>query len=229
MSKSCQRQASKSRSNPSSNDRRCTYAHQCLVGCEAHHSSLLKKPLPPMLKVTVAVRQVICSSSTVYTSAMTVYLPWWNLLGQVDLLGDLHVASFDGAFEVDVADLLAEVRLGRNKSDEAVLDCNFDVGPLLDGLLDSPARLDDQLLASGRRVGHEIHPLDCDDVAVMLDVAVLQGTLSGDLEVLVGDDIGGVAVEDAQRRRRCQAGGQAGDRKPHRVDVETVWRIAAAS
>ncbi|POR39467.1 Uncharacterized protein TPAR_00335 [Tolypocladium paradoxum] len=98
----------------------------------------------------------------------------------VDLLGDLHVASFDGAFEVDVADLLAEVRLGRNKSDEAVLD-------------------------------------------------LLQGTLSGDLEVLVGDDIGGVAVEDAQRRRRCQAGGQAGDRKPHRVDVETVWRIAAAS
>ncbi|PNY28690.1 Uncharacterized protein TCAP_01384 [Tolypocladium capitatum] len=160
------------------------------VDCETHHSSLLKKPLPPMLKMTVAVRHVMCLSSAVYTSAWTVYLPWWrNLLGQVDRLGNLHGASFDGAFEVDVADLLAEVRRGSKKPDETVLDFQQD-----------------------------IHPLDADDVVSMLAVTELQGTLPRDLEVLVGDDI----AEDAQRRRRCQAGGQAGDGEPHRVDLETI-------
>ncbi|PNY28691.1 Uncharacterized protein TCAP_01384, partial [Tolypocladium capitatum] len=188
------------------------------VDCETHHSSLLKKPLPPMLKMTVAVRHVMCLSSAVYTSAWTVYLPWRNLLGQVDRLGNLHGASFDGAFEVDVADLLAEVRRGSKKPDETVLDFQQDVGALLDGLLDSPAGLDEQLLASGRWVGREIHPLDADDVVSMLAVTELQGTLPRDLEVLVGDDI----AEDAQRRRRCQAGGQAGDGEPHRVDLETI-------
>ncbi|KND87845.1 hypothetical protein TOPH_07470 [Tolypocladium ophioglossoides CBS 100239] len=175
-----------------------------------------------MLKVTVAVRQVMCSSSAVYTSAWTVYLPWRNLIGQVDLLGNLHVASLDGAFEVDVADLLTEVRLGVNKSDEAVLDAQLNVSTLLDGLLDSPVGLDDQLLASGRWVGHEIHPLDFDDVVAMLAVTELQGTLSRDPEAQVCGGIGGIAVEDTQRRRRCQAGGQASDGKPHCVGIEVI-------
>lgn len=39
------------------------------------HSSLLKKPEPPKLKETVAVRQVMGLSSAVKTSASTLYLP----------------------------------------------------------------------------------------------------------------------------------------------------------
>ncbi|KND87846.1 hypothetical protein TOPH_07470 [Tolypocladium ophioglossoides CBS 100239] len=116
-----------------------------------------------------------------------------NLIGQVDLLGNLHVASLDGAFEVDVADLLTEVRLGVNKSDEAVLDAQLN-----------------------------IHPLDFDDVVAMLAVTELQGTLSRDPEAQVCGGIGGIAVEDTQRRRRCQAGGQASDGKPHCVGIEVI-------
>lgn len=71
-----------------------------------------------------------------------------NLGGQLDSLGDLHLASLKRALEVNVTDLVAEVGLGRDKADQAVLDGQQDVCTLINRLLDHTLGLDDQLLAT---------------------------------------------------------------------------------
>lgn len=57
-----------------------------------------------------------------------------NLLGKLNGLGDGDVTLLNGALDVDVVNLLAEVGLGANKTDQAVLDLESDVGALLDSL-----------------------------------------------------------------------------------------------
>ena len=71
-----------------------------------------------------------------------------NLGGQVDALCDLHLTGLERALEIDVANLLAQVGLGGDEPDEAVLDRQLDVCALLDRLLDHPLRLDDELFAT---------------------------------------------------------------------------------
>lgn len=71
-----------------------------------------------------------------------------NLLGEVNGLGDLNDTSLDGALEVDVADLLAEVGLGADQANEAILDGKEDVGVLFDSGLDLALGLDDELMAT---------------------------------------------------------------------------------
>lgn len=71
---------------------------------------------------------------------------------QVNILRNLHLASLQRALEVDVANLLAQIRLSANKSDKAVLDSQQDVGALLDPLLDLALCVDDQLLATINRL-----------------------------------------------------------------------------
>lgn len=71
-----------------------------------------------------------------------------NLVGKLDRLGDAQDALLDRALEVDVLNLLAEVRLRADKANQAVLDLQEDVGALLDGLLDGTGSLDDELLTT---------------------------------------------------------------------------------
>lgn len=71
-----------------------------------------------------------------------------DLSGQLDRLGELELTGLEGALEVDVANLLAQVGLCGDEADEAVLDDEQDVGALLDGLLDDALGLDDELLAT---------------------------------------------------------------------------------
>jgi len=59
-----------------------------------------------------------------------------DLLGQVDRLDDGQLALLDGALEVDVLDLVAQVRLRADQADVAVPDLEVDVGAVEDGLLD---------------------------------------------------------------------------------------------
>lgn len=58
----------------------------------------------------------------------------WDLLWQVDTLGEGQSTSLDGALLVDVFNLLAEVCLGADKTNQAVLDLQRNVCTLLNGL-----------------------------------------------------------------------------------------------
>ena len=68
-----------------------------------------------------------------------------HLLGDLDGLRDGEDAFLDGALEVDVADLLAEVRLGVDEADQAVLNNKVDIGALLDRLEDGARRADNEI------------------------------------------------------------------------------------
>lgn len=59
----------------------------------------------------------------------------WDFLGQVDLLDDGNPALFDGALEIDVLDLLAEIRLGIDQTDVSIFDLEIHICALLDLVL----------------------------------------------------------------------------------------------
>ena len=162
-----------------------------------------------------------------------------DLLWQVNGLGDLNDTSLDGALEVDVADLLAEVGLGADQANEAVLDSEEDVGILLDSGLDLTLGLDDELMTtvdsvlagsssangsgSSIRLGGvrgEVDPLNLDEVLGVVSWAELERRIAGDVEIIVGSKIGGIPVEDVQGGCRGQAGSEARSdgREPHRGD-----------
>lgn len=75
-----------------------------------------------------------------------------NLLGQFDGLGDGQRARVDRAFHVDVLHLLAQICLGADKTDQAVLDLQRDVSALFDGLAQGAGCLNDKVLAT--RLSH---------------------------------------------------------------------------
>lgn len=82
-----------------------------------------------------------------------------DLSGKIDALCNLHVAGLERALEINVTNLLAQVGLGGDEPDQAVLNRQQDVCTLLDLLLDLSLRLNDQLLATidmlvGRSVSH---------------------------------------------------------------------------
>ena len=68
-----------------------------------------------------------------------------HLLGNLDGLRDGEDALLDRALEVDVADLLAEIGLGVDEADQAVLNNEVDVGALLDRLEDGARRADNEI------------------------------------------------------------------------------------
>lgn len=81
-----------------------------------------------------------------------------DLRRKIDALGNLQISSLEGALEVNLADLLAEIGLCANETDEAVLHGQQNICTLLDGLLDSSLGVDNKLgtamtgSASGRAV-----------------------------------------------------------------------------
>lgn len=73
-----------------------------------------------------------------------------DFLGQIDRLHNRDFALLNGALEIDVLDLLAQVGRGRNQTDQAVLDLKVDVGTLGDGGGDGANSLDYELSAAER-------------------------------------------------------------------------------
>jgi len=133
-----------------------------------------------------------------------------NLGRKLDRLSNAQGTLLDGALEVNVLDLFAQVRLGADKTNEAVLDLQQDVGALLDGLLDSSGSLNNKLLASLRGVRGEVDALNLDDIVVVGLGAKLQGRVAGDLEVVLDDD-GLVSLNQDAGTDRREAGGEEGD------------------
>lgn len=95
------------------------------------------------------------SSSSVYASARTLYVPLWHISiayqdstesiayrrnhrGHVDALRDDHFARLKRAVEVDVLRLLAKVRRRGEELDQTILYDKLDVGAVGDLLLDVP-------------------------------------------------------------------------------------------
>lgn len=92
---------------------------------------------------------MICLSSSVKTSAVTVYFPWyilavyfpnesiestygWNLRRQVNLLGNLRLPRLDRTLQIHLLDLLAQICCRAEELDEPVLDLEHDVGAFAD-------------------------------------------------------------------------------------------------
>jgi hypothetical protein len=71
-----------------------------------------------------------------------------NLSRKVNALGDLDHTSLNRALEINIADLLAEVGLGADKTDQTVLDSQKNIGALLNLLLDRSLGLDQEFLAT---------------------------------------------------------------------------------
>lgn len=125
-----------------------------------------------------------------------------DLVRKVHGLGDLEVASFDGAFKIDVSNLLAEIGLGADESDEAVFDRQKNIGALINLLLDASLGLDNELLSSLWGVGRKVDLVNLDEVSRVISRAELERRVSGNLEVVVHDNAGSLAIENAQGRGR---------------------------
>jgi hypothetical protein len=116
-------------------------------------------------KAILAVRQVILSPSSVYTSARTVYVPCSHisaashiqrdggmyrrdLPGDVDVLGERHLSLVERALEVRFANRVAAVGFLVNEGDEPVLDLQVHLEALLDLVLEGARGLDRELLST---------------------------------------------------------------------------------
>jgi hypothetical protein len=148
--------------------------YRCILPCHnsPHYSSKLMN-LEPIENTTVALRQVTGSSSLVYTSATTVYLPCGPKLApelfvqrpglrlgsgetyrrylswEAENLLNVDISLLDRTLELNVCDLFAEVRPGADQLDEAVLDGEEDVSALLDVLRSFALGLDDEVMSAG--------------------------------------------------------------------------------
>ena len=74
--------------------------------------------------------------------------PRRNLLRQLDLLGDSSLTLFYGAVEVDVLDLIAEIRLLLDERDEAVSNLELHCSALVDILFKISLRSENQSLTA---------------------------------------------------------------------------------
>lgn len=74
-----------------------------------------------------------------------------DLARKINGLGDLQISSLEGALEVNLANLLAEVGLCANETDETVLDGQENIGALLNSLLDCSLGVDNELVATMTR------------------------------------------------------------------------------
>ena len=107
----------------------------------------------------MAVRQVILSPSAVKTSARTVYVPCnivsiisavcrfenthrRDLPGQIDILGQAHLALLERAVEISLLDRVAAVCVLVDERDEAVLDLEMHLEALADLLFKVTCCLD---------------------------------------------------------------------------------------
>jgi hypothetical protein len=72
-----------------------------------------------------------------------------------------------------------------------------------------------------RRVGSQVNAVNLDKVGRVVSGAKLKRGIARNLQVVADGDIGSLAIENAESRRRCQAGSQAGGngRESHRAKL----------
>jgi hypothetical protein len=112
-----------------------------------------------------AVKQVILSPSLVKTSASTVYFPYhllamsstlqslWeayrrDLLGEIHILCQAHVALVERALQVNLANGFAQIGLLVDQGDQTVFDLKVHFGALFDFLFKGSGSFDGQSLAA---------------------------------------------------------------------------------
>lgn len=71
-----------------------------------------------------------------------------DLSRQVDSLRNLHLTGLKRAFEINIANLFAQIGFRSDEPNQTVLDRQQNICPFLDLLLDLPLRLDDQFLTT---------------------------------------------------------------------------------
>jgi hypothetical protein len=127
-----------------------------------------------------------------------------NLFGQVDGLDDGDLALLDGALEVHILDLLAQVGLRIDQADVAIFNLDIDVCTLEDLLLDRAGGFNEKGCAAARdirlvqttvarlpwvdgvrfrRVRRQDNLLNGDDVVAALGLAVLERVLARNVEL----------------------------------------------
>jgi len=57
-----------------------------------------------------------------------VVLSWWDLIWQIDILGQLQITLLQRAFQVNILNLFAEICFLVDESDDAVFDLDMDFG-----------------------------------------------------------------------------------------------------
>ena len=67
---------------------------------------------------------------------------WRDFHGEFDILRDFSLSLLNWALHVDIGNLLAQIGLRINKSDQSVLDLYRNLGSLLNGLEESPDCID---------------------------------------------------------------------------------------
>ena len=77
-------------------------------------------------------------------------LPGWDLLGQLDSLGESHLALLQGTTEIDLVDLFAEIDFLVEDANEAVLDLDVYFGAFFDVLGECALSGDDEVVATMR-------------------------------------------------------------------------------
>lgn len=85
----------------------------------------------------------------------------WDLLGQVDGLDDGESALLDGALQVHVLDLIAEVGLRADQADIAILDFEVDVCAVFDRLMYDALGFDEESRATARHIMISSRCLPC--------------------------------------------------------------------
>jgi hypothetical protein len=73
---------------------------------------------------------------------------WRNLLGQVDLLRQDHLALLKRALQINILDLVAQVHGLLHQSDNAPFNLDIDDGTLGDGFVESTRGSDGECLAA---------------------------------------------------------------------------------
>jgi hypothetical protein len=159
-------------------------------------------------------------------------------------LGDLDFTSLDWTLQVDIANLLAKIGLGANKTNKAILDSQENIGVLLNLLFDHSLCLDQEFLAtikmlvshgcasmSGQivrfgRVRSKVDLVNPDQVGSMVSGTQFEGRVARNLEVVADGNIGSLAIENAQSSRWGQACRQTcGDgRESHRAVLSREMR-----
>jgi len=143
-------------------------------------------------------------------------LSGWDLLGQINRLGDGDLALLNGALELNVLHLLAEVGLGVDEADVAVFDLQHHVCAIYDVFFHCSGCFDDESGTGLRWVRRQGNLFDIDDVVTTVGIAVLEGVLAGNIQRIPQSSALPVSAEDiegAGARRRSES--DNGRREPH--------------
>jgi len=140
----------------------------------------------------------------------------WDLLGQINRLGDGDLALLDRAIEVDVLHLLAEVGLRVDEADVAVLDLQQHVCAIYDVFFHCSGCFDDESGSGFGWVWRQGNLLDIDDIVTTVGIAVPEGVLAGNIKQIPENSALPVSAEDIEGAgARSRGESDNGSREPH--------------